>query len=320
MKFRHYATPTPSVEGTHRLFTMKPDRRNTLIRSWLIAPANVERRARKSLNCGADAAVLDLEDAVAITEKSTARQLAVQRLRESRTAWGYVRINAYEEGCYHDLMEVVGPWLDGILVPKAEDASSLLAIDWALRQLESHHGMAPGSVDMVPIIETCAGVMNIASIARATTRISRLAFGGGDFTRDMGIAWTRDEAEVHEARLQTVMASRAAGLAKPIDTVFIHLDDDEGLHASVQRGVQLGFGSKSCIHPQQLQAIHAGLAPSAEAVADAQRVVDAFSQAEAAGSAAIRLDGRLVDYANAQSAKDLLVLHEQHRLADRRHY
>lgn len=295
------------------------DRRNTLIRSWLIAPANVERRASKSLRCGADAAVLDLEDAVAVAEKPAARQLAVQRLREPRTALGYVRINGYEEGCYHDLLEIVGPWLDGILVPKAQDASSLQSIDWALRQLEVSQGMVPGSIDMVPIIETCAGVMNIASIARATPRISRLAFGGGDFTRDMGIAWTRDEAEVHEARLQTVMASRAAGLAKPIDTVFIHLDDEPGLRASVQRGVQLGFGAKSCIHPQQIAAIHQGLAPAPAAVADAQRVVDAFIQAEAQGRAAIRLDGRLVDYANAQSAKDVLALHEQHRQADRRH-
>ncbi len=286
------------------------------VRSWLIAPANVARRATKALNCGAGGGVLDLEDAVAASEKEGARQLAVDRLREPRKSLGYVRVNAYDEGCYHDLAAVAGPWLDGILVPKAEGAQSLQAIDWALSQLEARHGMAPGSIDMVPIIESCAGIANLAQIAGATRRISRLAFGAGDFTRDIGVEWTRDEMELEQARFQIAVASKTAGLVAPIDTVFIDLADDEGLRASVARGVRLGFGSKSCIHPGQLAAIHAGFAPPAGAVAEARQIVEAFAASEAAGNAAFRLNGKLVDYAIAKRARDLLDLAERHSNAE----
>lgn len=288
------------------------------VRSWLIAPANVARRATKALNCGADAGVLDLEDAVALSEKPGARQLAVDRLREPRKSLGYVRVNACEEGCYNDLAIIVGPWLDGIMVPKAEDARSLQAIDWALRQLEINQGMAPGSIDIVPIIETCAGITNIMEVARSTPRISRMAFGGGDFTRDMGVDWTRDEAELEQARFQVVIASRSAGLAPPVDTVFVDLSDDAGMKASVARGVRTGFGSKSCIHPEQLAPIHSGFAPPAAAVAEARQIVEMFEKSEAAGDAAFKLNGKLVDYAIAKRAQDLLDLAEQHRQADRK--
>lgn len=288
------------------------------VRSWLIAPANVARRATKALNCGADVGVLDLEDAVALSEKPGARQLAVDRLREPRKSLGYVRVNACEEGCYHDLATIVGPWLDGIMVPKAEDARSLQAIDWALRQLEINQGMAPGSIDIVPIIETCAGITNIMEVARSTPRISRMAFGGGDFTRDMGVDWTRDEAELEQARFQVVIASRSAGLAPPADTVFVDLSDDAGMKASVARGVRMGFGSKSCIHPEQLAPIHSGFAPPAAAVAEARQIVEMFEKSEAAGDAAFKLNGKLVDYAIAKRAQDLLDLAEQHRQADRK--
>lgn len=288
------------------------------VRSWLIAPANVQRRATKALNCGAGAGVLDLEDAVALSEKPGARQLAVDRLREPRTSFGYVRVNAFEEGCYHDLATIVGPWLDGIMLPKAQDAQSLRAVDWMLGQLEIAHGMAPGSVDIVPIIETCAGITNIMEVARATPRISRLAFGGGDFTRDMGVDWTRDEAELEQARFQVVIASKSAGLAPPADTVFVDLSDDAGMRASVERGVRMGFGSKSCIHPEQLAPIHAGFAPPAAAVAEAQRIVELFEKSEAAGAAAFKLDGKLVDYAIYKRAQDMLRLAAQHAEADRK--
>lgn len=295
---------------------MQQKRKPRFVRSWLIAPANVARRATKALNCGVGAGVLDLEDAVALSAKPGARQLAVDRLREPRTSLGYVRVNAYEEGCYHDLAVIAGPWLDGILVPKAEDARSLQAIDWALRQLETSCGMAPGTIDIVPIIETCAGIVNITQIAEATPRISRLAFGGGDLTRDMGVDWTRDEAELEHARFQVVIASKTAGLAAPIDTVFVDLTDDAGMRASVERGARMGFGSKSCIHPEQLAPIHAGFAPPAAAVAEARQLVEAFARSEAAGDAAFRLNGKLVDYAIAKRAQDLLDLAQRHSQAD----
>jgi len=291
------------------------EHRERFIRSWLIAPANVQRRASKALRCGADAAVLDLEDAVANSEKEAARLDAVARLQEAHRAFGYVRVNSHGEGCSEDLKVIVGPWLDGILLPKVQSSATLHAVDAELSELERQRGMERGSIDLVPIIESCAGLARVLEIAEATPRVSRLAFGAGDFALDLGIEWTRDEEELEQPRFQIAVASRAAGLAAPIDTVFIGLADVEGLTASVQRGARWGFGSKSCIHPDQLNAIHRGFAPDSQAVAQARRIVEAFEQAERAGNAAIRLDGKLVDYAIAKQASDLLRLAEKHARA-----
>src|SRR5438552_11435837 len=152
------------------------DHRRRFVRSWLIAPANVQRRATKALNCGAGAGVLDLEDAVAVSQKGQARQLAVERLREPRKSLGYVRVNAWGEGCEQDLEVVVGSWLDGILVPKAENGRAVQAIDAQLRQLEARRGLAAGAIDMVLIIESCAGLDRALEVAEASPRTSRLAF------------------------------------------------------------------------------------------------------------------------------------------------
>lgn len=293
------------------------DHRCRFVRSWLIAPANVQRRATKALNCGASAGVLDLEDAVAVSQKEQARRLAVERLLEPRKSLGYVRVNAWDDGCARDLEVVVGPWLDGILVPKAENARAVQAIDAQLRELEVKRDLTAGAIDMVLIIESCAGLARVLEIAEACQRTSRLAFGAGDFTRDLGIEWTRDEAELEQPRFQIAVASKAAGLAAPIDTVFIGLDDPEGMQASVARGVRWGFGSKSCIHPDQLAPIHRGFAPDVAGVASARKIVAAFVAAESAGDAAFRLDGKLVDYAIVKKARDLVALADLHEQAER---
>jgi len=292
------------------------DHRSRFVRSWLIAPANVQRRATKALNCGAGAGVLDLEDAVAVSEKEQARQLAVARLRELRKSLGYVRVNGWDEGGAQDLDAIVGPWLDGILVPKVETARTVLAVDALLHQLESSRGLARGSVDMVLIIESCAGLARVLEVSEACRRTSRLAFGAGDLTRDLGIEWTRDESELEQARFQIAVASKAAGLAAPIDTVFIGLSDPEGMQASVARGVRWGFGSKSCIHPDQLAPIHRGFAPDPSALANARKIMAAFDAAESTGDAAFRLEGKLVDYAIVKKARDLVALSELHVQAE----
>ena len=113
------------------------------------------------------------------------------------------------------------------------------------------------------------------------------------------------------------MSAVEFGLAAPIDTVFIGLSDPEGMRASVARGVRWGFGSKSCIHPDQLAPIHQGFAPEPEAVANARKIVVAFEAAESAGDAAFRLDGKLVDYAIVKKARDLVALAELHEQAER---
>src|SRR5918992_1692338 len=155
----------------------------SLLRTFLFAPGNHPRRTEKVFEAGADAAILDLEDAVAIGEKKATRAKIVEILGRPRRRATYVRVNAMEtEFCFGDLFEVVQKGLDGIVLPKVESAAGLLAIDWMLGELERERGIERGTIDLMPIVETGKGVAAVEEIARAGSRVRRLAFGAGDFT------------------------------------------------------------------------------------------------------------------------------------------
>ncbi|HJN61746.1 MAG TPA: CoA ester lyase [Alphaproteobacteria bacterium] len=281
------------------------------MRTWLFAPGNHARKVEKVFTVGADAVVLDLEDAVALEQKAATRATVVAALKaeSKRASRGYVRVNAIDtEFCYGDLEAVIGPWLDGILLPKVESASQLQTIDWLMAQLERKRGMAVGALDILPIIETGRGVAAIHDIAGARTRVRRLSFGAGDYTNDMGMVWTPDEGELMHARSAIALASRAAGLEPPIDTVFIDLQDSEHLRKSARTALALGYRGKLCIHPAQIDPVNAIFTPSAEEVAKARKYADAFAAAEAEGSASIQVDGYFVDYPIFEKAQRTLAL------------
>ncbi len=266
-------------------------------RSWLFAPANHQRRATKALELDADAVILDLEDAVAIAEKSATRAVVRDLLARPRTGAALVRVNAWNtEFCHGDIDAVVGPDLDGIVLPKVESASCLIAIDWLIANLERQRGLAHGSVDLVPIIETARGLAGAREIAAAGTRVRRLAFGAGDFTLDLGITWSAHENELVHARSELVLASRCARLEPPVDTVFIDIRDHAGFRASATLARDLGFQGKLCIHPDQVGITNEVFSPSTAEVERCQAIVDAFEQAEQAGLASIQVDGYFVDY------------------------
>ncbi len=278
-------------------------------RSLLFAPATHARRAEKVFLAGADVAILDLEDAVAVAEKPAARALAVAALRRPRACKGFVRINAAEtEWCFEDLEAIVGPWLDGVLLPKLESAATLQTIDWLLAQLERKAGLEPGRIDLMAIIETGRGVSELKEIAAAPSRLRRLCFGAGDYTLDMGMGWSLEEAELAPARAAMVLESRSGGLEAPIDTVFIELRETEAFDASAERARTLGFQGKLCIHPDQVGVVNATFTPDEAERARARRIVEAFEQAERAGSASIQVDGYFVDYPIVEKARRTLAL------------
>src|SRR5690242_14247411 len=129
------------------------------LRSFLFAPGNHPRKLEKVFSLGADAVILDLEDAVATAEKPGTRQTVVGALQRRRGCLGYVRVNAMStEFCYGDLQAVVRPGLDGIILPKIESAWQLKAVDWLLGELERANGLEVGNIDLMPIIETGAGM------------------------------------------------------------------------------------------------------------------------------------------------------------------
>ena len=278
-------------------------------RSWLFAPGNHRRRVEKALSLDADVVILDLEDAVAVAEKPATRELVVAALLGPRTGLGYIRVNAYDtDFCYGDLCVVVAKGVDGIVLPKVEAADQIKSVDWLISQLEHDAGLDVGCIDILPIIETGLGVANVRPIAEAGTRVRRLSFGGGDYSKDMTMNWTLGEAEMAHARAEIALASRAAGLDAPIDTVWVHIKDTDGCRRSAQTVQDMGYQGKLCIHPDQISLVNGVFTPSDEKVAFAERIVAAFDEAEAKGLASIQVDGYFVDYPIVDQARRTLAV------------
>jgi citrate lyase subunit beta/citryl-CoA lyase len=281
-------------------------------RSFLFAPGNHARKVLKVFDCGADHVILDLEDAVAGTEKVATRALVVEALQRPRQngasrCGAYVRVNAFTtEFCYGDAVAVVGPGLDGIVLPMVESREQIVAFDWLVGALERERGLPPGGIDIIPIIETGKGIAQARAIAAAGTRVKRMAFGAGDYTLDMNMEWTLAESELEHARAELVVASRAAGLEGPLDTVWVHIKDLDGLASSAKRAKQLGFQGKMCIYPPQVERVNAAFTPTETEIAFAKRVVAAFEQAEREGSSSIQLDGYFIDYPIVYKARRTL--------------
>ncbi len=266
------------------------------MRSFLFAPGNHPRRVEKALSLDADAVILDLEDAVAIAEKPATRAAIAAALGRPRTGLLYVRVNAVDtEFCYGDLCAVVQSGLDG-----------LATVNWLLAQLEREHSLAASGIDLIPIIETARGLAGIEAILAAETRAKRVAFGAGDFTLDVNMQWRRDEAELAYARAHIVTASRAAGIEAPLDTVWVDLQDADGLEASARSALASGYQGKMCIHPDQVGVVNRVFTPSDPEIAFAERVVAAFEKAEAEGVASIQLDGKFIDYPIVYRAQRVL--------------
>ncbi len=286
-----------------------------LNRTFLFAPGNHPRRVEKALALGADAVILDLEDAVATADKAAARKPVAEALKLPRRCRGYVRPNAPSSPfCYQDLVETIHDKVDGVVLPKVESAADLHAIDWLLAALERERGIVEGSIDLIPMVETAAGVARVDRILqarslrpyRAPWRVKRCAFGAGDYSLDVGLQPSHEEPELAEARARVVLASRAAGMEGPLDSPWFHLRDMEGFRRALERSRRGGFQGRLCVHPDQVPVANEAFAPSEDEVARAERIVAAFKEAESRGAAAVEVDGQMVDYPIVYRAQALL--------------
>ncbi|HEX7220392.1 MAG TPA: CoA ester lyase [Burkholderiales bacterium] len=284
-------------------------------RSFLFAPGNVARRVEKALTLEADVVIVDLEDSVALAEKAATRKAVAAALERPRRARGFVRVNAPSTPfCFSDLQETIHGKVEGVVLPKVESAADLHAIDWMLWNLERERGMAEGSIDLMPQIETAAGVQRIDRVLQARSlrpykgpwRVKRVAFGAADYSHELGLSVGPEEAELADARARVVLSSRAAGLEGPIDSPWFDFKDNAGFARALERSRRGGFQGRLCVHPDQLAPVNAAYQPSAEELARAERIVAAFRQAEARGEAAVQVDGQMVDYPVAYRAQALL--------------
>ncbi|MBA3426472.1 MAG: HpcH/HpaI aldolase/citrate lyase family protein [Rubrobacteraceae bacterium] len=291
-------------------------------RSILAVPANNLRMVEKALASEADTVFLDLEDAVAPDNKADARKEIVRALQEFdwRGRPTTFRINALDTPWwYQDMIEVTeeaGGSLDTLIIPKVRRPADLHAADVLLAGLEMAGGLEPGKVRIEAQIENAEGLVNADGITGATGRLTALHFGPGDFAASLRMPLrsigTMDEWDAaypghrfHYAMQRIVAAARAAGL-RALDGPVANYGDEEGLRESCKIARSLGFDGKWCIHPAQIRIVNEIFSPSDEEIEWARKVVDAYEEANAAGSGAISVDGQMVDAASIRMARNTL--------------
>jgi citrate lyase subunit beta / citryl-CoA lyase len=260
-------------------------------RSYLFAPGHNEKLVGKVFDAGADAVILDLEDAVPAEHKAAARDNVVEAMASHPT---WVRINAAQTPLAAADLDAIAELASGIRIPKVESVED---VRWVAQ-------CAPGK-PLLCAIESARGVANALAIA-SEQAVKHLALGGIDLQRDLGVA--DGDVPLQYVRSHLVVASRAARIEPPIDSVHPHLQDADGLQRQCAFSRSLGFFGKSAIHPAQLPVIHAAFSPTDDELQWARDVLDAF---DAANGAALRMPGgEFVDLPVAERARELLRLGE----------
>lgn len=284
-----------------------------LYRSILFVPGNRAEWIDKAPKYGADALILDLEDAVPTAEKKEARSIVragIERLRERQVPI-VVRINALNTGLTgEDIEAVVIPGLVAIAIPKLERREEVLKVDAWIELFEQKAGLANGTVEIVAIPETSRGIMNAYELATACPRVGNIAGGisarSGDITKAVGYKWTRAGFETLYMASHMLLAARAAGIEYPLGIGSLEVGDTELVRAQLQRLREIGFRSSLAIHPSAVPIANEVFAPSKEEIEWNKGVLRAMAEAEQVGKAAVTYDGMMIDYAHVRNALDLI--------------
>ena len=281
-----------------------------LLRSLIFVPGNRANMLERGLGFAADVVMVDLEDSVPPGEKQAACDLAVEWVPKLVAAGKrvMVRVNSLDTGLIsRELSAVVSPNLAGISVGKGDTAWDLQQVDQLLAPLEANARIVAGSIKVIPWIETAMAVVHVYEMARASQRIVGIAFGGEDYTNDMGVIRSDFGEECYYARSAVAVAARAAGVAG-LDGPFVGFRDPDGLRTDAGNARQMGYTGKFAIHPAQIDVINETFTPHPDDVAYARRVVAAWEEAEAAGRGSLSIDGRMVDVPVVKRAENLLAL------------
>lgn len=270
------------------------------LRSMLFVPADSPRKLAKGADSSADALILDLEDAVAPLNKAAAREAAAAFLAgPGGTAKRFVRINPLDSGlALQDLAAVVGPGLDGIMLPKIDGAQDIRRLALYLDALEIKTGMAPGHVRIVPVVtETARAMLGLQGFEPGIPRLVAATWGAEDLSAAVGAISNREEGGEYSplyvlANSLCLCAAAAAGV-DAIDTLHADFRDQAALAQACAVARRRGFRGKIAIHPDQVETINAAFTPSEDELAHAQRIVQAFAENPQAGTLA--LDGKMVD-------------------------
>lgn len=283
-----------------------------VLRSILFVPGNSMRMITKAATLPADAIALDLEDAVPLPDKPTARIMIRDSIKGVKFggAYVFVRVNALTTNLTaEDLQSVVVEGLDGIMLAKAETKSDIEELDKMMGEAEEASGLESGAIKIIPLIESAKGVVNVYEIASVSKRVIAVAFGSGDYYRDLGrsvASLSPEQTELLYARSQIVNAS-VASRVPAIDTVFFGLlTDKEAFGQEIRLAFQLGFKGKLLVHPTQIEPVNKVFSPSSDEVKYANTVVEAFEAAQAKGLGAVSFEGKMIDEMNYKQAKDVV--------------
>ncbi|GGA19405.1 HpcH/HpaI aldolase/citrate lyase family protein [Psychrobacillus lasiicapitis] len=282
----------------------------SLARSYLFVPGTNKDMIKKAIASDADCIILDLEDAVALAEKEKAREALKESLiRFSKEKEIFVRMNDCETSFWEeDLICAVANGAAGVVVPKSESEQNIRLVCQKIREASSD---SASNFQVIPLIETAKGVQFAYAIAAADEMISKMAFGSIDFSLDIGCELTASGLELLFARSQIVIASRAAGIEAPIDTVFADFNDVAGFENEAKIAKQVGFKAKLIIHPRQIPITNQLFSPSEQEISNAKSIVKAFEEAEENGVASIAVNNKMVDYPVYKKAKRLLFYSKQ---------
>jgi citrate lyase subunit beta/citryl-CoA lyase len=289
-----------------------------LLRSLLYVPGNMPSMLQNIPLFNCDGVIIDLEDAVPLSEKDAARIL-VKRFLETyreRNKVVLVRINPLDSKWGDDDLRVVLPALpDGIRLPKADTPEIVERLDTRLTEFEEELDVEIGRFRILPSIESALGILNAATIARTSKRVFALAFGAEDYTVSMEIERTKEGEELFNARTRVLWSAKAAGI-QAIDSIFADVNDMEGLRRETELVKRLGYTGKSLVNPRQIDVVHEVFAPKLDEIEYALQVIDAIKRARLMGTGVISLGGRMIDAPVVKRAVRVLRTAHAHGLVE----
>ena len=279
-------------------------------RALLFMPGDSRRKIEKGAQMAVDSIIMDLEDAIALTQKDVARLAVTEALQEIDfgQSEALVRINQIIEGWIYkqDIEATVSAKPAGYVLPKVENAEQVQHISELLTEAETEHGFEIGSIKVLAISETAKGIVNLKEIAQSDKRLEALIFGAEDLAGDMGAVRSKDGYEVFYARSAVVTYAKAFGL-QAIDTVFIDLKADaETLSIETELIRNMGYTGKLAIHPKQVAPIQAVFTPTPTEIDSAQRLITAFNENQSAGTGVFQYEGKMIDMPMVRAAMGIL--------------
>ncbi|WP_142433456.1 citrate (pro-3S)-lyase subunit beta [Enterococcus mundtii] len=280
-----------------------------LRRTMMFVPGANAAMLRDAPLYGADSLMFDLEDAVSLKEKDSARLLVHMALKtfDYSKVETVVRINALTAGGDQDIEAMVLAGIDVIRLPKTETAQDIIEVDQVITSVEETYHIPMGTTKMMAAIESAEGVLNAREIAKASKRLVGIALGAEDYVTNMKTQRYPDGQELSFARNMILHSARAAGIAA-IDTVYSDVENVKGFQAEVRLIKQLGFDGKSVINPRQIPLVHALYEPTEKEIQAAKEVIWGIQEAEAKGSGVISVNGKMVDKPIVERAERVIAL------------